>query len=248
MSFLWCAWLGSNLFFWGGILWLCSLEYLLWLFKLDLWEYCFLVLLLGGRSVLWCLIRFTWDTWGSLATCLICLVVDFEDSIFLACCLTLPVGNFSQIYIWIINVLETNSSSFRKNQKISQCKILAVSGGYLARDTWAWTALYTHQLTDCLVLKLVSRSNLALFLLVCSLQISSYSAQITSKLISSWVKHHDTYWSIPKSRIHAMTCLHLLDSGNMTSSQSNVFSHFSFHLRNLWYKLSTIFGKLDTLH
>ena len=32
-------------------------------------------------------------------------------------------------------VLETNCSSFKKNQKISLCKILVVSGGYLARDT-----------------------------------------------------------------------------------------------------------------
>ena len=39
-------------------------------------------------------------------------------------------------------LLDTNSSSFEKNQKISLCKILAVSGGYLARDTWAYTALY----------------------------------------------------------------------------------------------------------
>ena len=43
-----------------------------------------------------------------------------------------------------------------------------------------------------------------------------------------------------------MTFLHFMESGNMTSSQSNMFSHFSFHLRNLWYKLSltvqSIFG------
>ena len=33
---------------------------------------------------------------GSLATCFVCLVVDFEDSIFLANCLTLIAGNFSR--------------------------------------------------------------------------------------------------------------------------------------------------------
>ena len=69
---------------------------------------------------------------------------------------------------------------------------------------------------------------------------------MTSKLRSSSGKHHDTYWSIPKSPHHAMTFLHFLESGNMTSSQSNMFSHFSFHFRNLWYKLSftvqSIFG------
>ena len=71
-------------------------------------------------------------------------------------------------------------------------------------------------------------------------------AHMISKLRSSGSKHHNTYWSIPKSPLHAMTFLHLLESGNMASSQSNMFSHFSFHLRNLWHKLSftvqSIFG------
>ena len=58
--------------------------------------------------------------------------------------------------------LETNSSSFKKNKKISQCKILAVSGGYLARETWACTALYHSSTEQLPCLKLVSRTNLAL--------------------------------------------------------------------------------------
>ena len=79
-----------------------------------------------------------------------------------------------------------------------------------------------------------------------SLAKSSYLAQITSKLRFSVGKHHDTYWSIPKSPPHTMTFLHFIDSDNMVSSQSNLFSHFSFHLRNIWYKLpftiQSIFG------
>ena len=66
-----------------------------------------------------------------------CLVVDFEDSIFLASTLTLLAGNFSRSILELLMVLETNYSSFRKKQKIPQCKILAVSGGYLAIDTSA---------------------------------------------------------------------------------------------------------------
>ena len=50
--------------------------------------------------------------------------------------------------------------------------------------------------------------------------------------------HHDTYWSIPKSPLHTMTFLHFYDSVNMASLQSKIFSQFSFHLRNMWYKLS----------
>ena len=135
-------------------------------------------------------------------------------------------------------VLETNSSSFRKDHNISLCKILAVSGRYLARDTWAWTSLY-HSLTNLFpCLKLVSRSNLALTSFVCGLQKSSYFDQITTKLKFSGGKHHGTYWSIPKSPLYTVTFLHLFASGNMASSQSRIFSHFSFHLRNLWYKLS----------
>ena len=117
LSLLWCAWLGSNLFLWGGMLWLCSPEYLVWLFDLDLWKCCFCLVLLGGRSVLWCLIRFTSAAWGSLATHLICLAVDFEDFIFLASCLTFLTGNFSGSILESFMVLETNSSSFRKNIK-----------------------------------------------------------------------------------------------------------------------------------
>ena len=102
---------------------------------------------------------------GSFATPLMCLAADFEDSIFLASCLTLLAGNFSRSILESFMALERNSSSFRKKQNISLCKILAVSGGCLARDTSAWTALY-HSSTDLFpCLKLVSRSNLALDIL-----------------------------------------------------------------------------------
>ena len=113
-SLLVCAWFGSN-FIKGGLWFLCLLEYLLWLFDLDLWECCFHLALFGGRSVLWCLIRLTCSTWGSLATALMCLVVDFEDSIFLASCLTLLDGNLSKSMLESLMVLQTNSSSFKKN-------------------------------------------------------------------------------------------------------------------------------------
>ena len=114
-----------------------------------------------------------------------------------------------QIYIGMMDGFGKTSSSLRKNHKLSQCKILSVSDGYLARDTWAWTALY-HSSTEWLAcVKLVSRANLALTLLVCNLQESLSLAQITSNLRSSVSKHHDTYWSNPKSPLHIMTFLHL---------------------------------------
>ena len=98
---------------------------------------------------------------------------------------------------------------------------------------------FYHSLTDLFpCLKLVRRSHLTLSLFVCGLQKSSYLDHITSKLKSPSGKHHDPYWSIPKSPLHTMTFLHFFAFSNMASSQSRIFSHFSFHLRNLWYMLS----------
>ena len=65
--------------------------------------------------------------------------VAFDDSIFFASCLTLFAGNFSKSVLLLFMVLDTNSSFCKRNQNISLCKILAVSGGYLARDTCACT-------------------------------------------------------------------------------------------------------------
>ena len=152
-----------------------------------------------------------------------------------------------QIYIIITDGLGNKLFIFeKKNQNISWCKILAVSGGYLARDTCTCTALYYSSTEWLPCLKHVSRLNLALTSLVCGLQKSSYLAQTVSKQRSSVDKHQETYWSIPKSPLHAMNFLHFLDSGNMASSQSRILSHFSFQVRNLCYKCSftvqSIFG------
>ena len=84
--------------------------------------------------------------------------------------LILFAGNFCKSTLHSLMVLDTKSSSFKKNQNISLCKILAVYGGYLARDTCAYTALYQSS-TDLLPgHKLVSRSNLALTSFSCGLQ------------------------------------------------------------------------------
>ena len=132
---------------------LVHLSTFFWLFDLDSWECCCLV----WGSVLWYLIRLTWATWGSLASCLMCPVEDFEESIFLASCFTLLAENFSRSILESLMVLETNSLSFRKNEKIFQCKILAASGEYLARDTWTWTALYHSSAEWLPCLKLVQQ-------------------------------------------------------------------------------------------
>ena len=68
-----------------------------------------------------------------------------------------------------------------------------MSGGYLGSVTCGCTALY-HSSTDLFpCLKLVSRSNLDLTLLACSLQKSSYFDHKTSKQNSSVGKHQETY-------------------------------------------------------
>ena len=157
-------------------------------------------------------------------------------SIFFASCLTLLARNLSRSILLSLMVLDTNSSSFEKTQKMSWCQMFAVSCGYLARHTWACTALYNSS-TDLLPWwKLVSRSNLALTSFAWCLQKYSYLDQIVSKLSSSVDKHHEAYWSIPKSSLHAIPFLHFLDSESIAYSQSTIFSHFSFHFRNLEYK------------
>ena len=88
------------------------------------------------------------------------------------------------------------------------------------------SSYFAHIVLPCL--KLVSRSNLALTSFDCGLQKSSYFAHIVSKQRSSMDKHQETYWSIPKSPLHAMTFLHFFDSGNMASLQSRIISHFRF--------------------
>ena len=141
---------------------------------------------------------------------------------------------FSKSVLLSFMVLETNSSFFKKNQNISLCKILAVSGGHLARDT----ALYRSSTDHVPCLKLVSRQNLAPTSFACGLQKSLYLTHTVSEHRSSTGKYQETYWSIPKSPLQAMTFLHFFDSGNMASSQSRMFSYFSFHFKNLWYKPS----------
>ena len=128
-------------------------------------------------------------------------------------------------------VLETNSSSCRKNQTMCLCKIFAVSGGYFARLTWAYTQLYHSSTLFDPWQKLVNKSNLACTSLDWGLQNSSNQDQIVSNSNSSFIKPHDTYWSMQKSPLQAMTFLHCWGSGRAASSHSNKFSHFNFHFK-----------------
>ena len=115
-----------------------------------------------------------WTTWGHLQLVWCYVLLPLKPPIFFASCLTLFAGIFSRSMLLSLVVLDTNSSSFKKDQKMSWCKMFAVSCGYLARHTWACTALY-HSSTDLLSRwKLVSTSNLALTSFAWSLQNSSY--------------------------------------------------------------------------
>ena len=126
---------------------------------------CHLLLLIvisGQSSVHWWCIRYICAAGRSPATCLMCLAVTFELSIFLANCQTLLAGNF-----WISTfpsfiVLVTNCLSFIKNQNMPLWRILVVSRGYFAKLTCAWTALYHLSTFLFPWWKLVSRSKWAL--------------------------------------------------------------------------------------
>ena len=64
--------------------------------------------------------------------------------------------------------------------------------------------------------------------------------------MSSLDSPQDTYWPIPKLTDHMITFLHCCHLWRAVSSHSKIFSHLSFHLRNLWYNASltvqSIFG------
>ena len=121
---------------------------------------------------------------------------------------------------------------------MSLCKILAVSEGYFAKLTWACTILY-HSSTLLLPCpKLVSRSKWTLTSFDCGFQNSSNVPQIVSKLSSYADKHHDTYWSMPKSPLLAILFLHWYCSGKAASLHSRIFLHFKCHFKNLYYSPS----------
>ena len=110
------------------------------------------------------------------------------------------------------------------------------------RFTCACTALYHSSMLLFPWQKLVNRSSQAHTLLDCGLQKFSNLSQIVSRFISSLDSTQDTYWSIPKSPDHVITFLHfwhlgraVRHLGRAVSSHSKIFSHLSFHLRNLWY-------------
>ena len=129
-------------------------------------------------------------------TCDWVVLFAFDASIFFSSCLTLLAGNMWRSTLLSLMVFDINSSSFRKNQKMSQCKMFAVPSGYLARHMWAGTILY-HLSTDLLPWqKLVSRSNLDLTSFAWGLQNTSYLDQIVSSWVHPWAstrKHTDPY-------------------------------------------------------
>ena len=122
-----------------------------------------------------------------------CCAVAFELSSFFASCHTLLTGNFSKSTLPSLMVLDTNSLSLRKNLNMSLCSILAISGVYFAKFTCACTALYHSSMLQFPCQKLVSRSNLALTSLDCSLHYSSYFPHMMSRVNSLEGRFQDTY-------------------------------------------------------
>ena len=221
------------------IFWPCERSFLhcgLVLPQVNLAGYFFLLCLCWGNSVLWCHRRLIWAAWGSPDTCFMCRAIAFELSSFFANCRTLLTGNFSRSMLPSLMVLDMNSSSQRKNQNISLCSILAVSGGYFAKFTCACTALYHSSMLRFPWQKLVSRSNLALTSLDCGLQYSSYFPHMMSRVNSLEERFQDTYWSMLQLLLQAITFLHFCHSGRAASSHSNMFSHLRGHFKKWWYK------------
>ena len=116
----------SNLFLVCACKWYPSLPWHLWFDCLGFMGGLFFLYFPAGNSVCWCLRRLICAACGSPATCLIWCTVALELSSFLASCLTLLAGIFSRSTLPSLMVFETNSSSLKKNQKMSLCKILAV--------------------------------------------------------------------------------------------------------------------------
>ena len=130
-------------------------------------------------------------------------------------------------------VLDTKSSSLRKNQNMSLCSILAVSRGYLAKFTCTCMALYHSSMLWFPWWKLVSRLNLAQTLLDCGLQYSLYFAHMVSRVSLLEGRFQETYWSMPQSPLQAITVLHYWCSGSAASFHCRIFLHLRHHLRNL---------------
>ena len=122
-----------------------------------------------------------------------CRTIAFELSSFFTSCHTLLAGNFSKSTLPSLMVLDTNSLSRRKNQNMSLCNILAVSGGYFAKFTCTCIALYHSSTLQLPWQKLVSRSNLALTSLDCSLHYSLYFLHIVSRVNLLEGRFQDTY-------------------------------------------------------
>ena len=162
-----------------------------------------------------------------------CLAVAFELSYFLANWNTLLAGNLSKLTLPSLMVLDTKSSSFRKNQKMSLWSILAVSRGIWLSLLVSAQHCTTHPCCSFLVLKLVSKSNLAQTLLDCGLQYSSYFPHIVSRVSSFEDRFQDTHWSIVQSPLHAITfcTAHIL--GELQVCIPKYFLHLRHHLKNL---------------
>ena len=158
----------------------------------------------------------------------------WSSPFFFASCHTLLAGNLSKSMLPSLIVLETNSASWRKNQKMSLCRILAVSGGHFARLTCVCTAFYHLSTLLLPCLNLGRRSKSACTSFDWGLQNSSNFPQIVSKVNSSDGKLQETYWSMPKYLLQAMTFLHFCHSGKAASSHSKIFLHFKCHFENLW--------------
>ena len=155
-----------------------------------------------------------------------CCTIAFELSSFFASCCTVLAGNFSKSILPSLMVWDTNSLPLRKNQNMSLCSILAVSGGCIPKCTCACTALYHSSMLWFPYQKLVSRSNLAQTSLDCGLQYSSYFPHMMSRVNSLEGRFQDTYWSMLQLPLQAITFLHFWCSGRAASLHSNIFSHF----------------------
>ena len=125
--------------------------------------------------------------------------------------------------------IQSSSSFMKKPEDVMMQDLSSLSGVLRQIDLSFYSVVpLIHALVPCQ--KLVSKSTLALTSLDCGLQNSSNLSHMVSKYNSSLGKLQDTYWSIPKSPLQAITFLHfLLFLGGPRAHIQEYFSHFNLH-------------------
>ena len=117
----------------------------------------------------------------------------------------LACGKLVRSILLSLIVLETNSSSLRKNQKMSPWGILAVSWGVLSQSNLGRYCIVSFINRFVALPEASKQVKAGPYFIPLWLAELFIFPQIVSSISSSLDKLHVTYWSIPKSPFHAIT-------------------------------------------